>query len=74
MARMRYRVPAPAVRRHRLRHRGRKVNFFETMSARPQHLSRLLAKVPGGRFFLSRREADKVGTTGSRNSMCAPPA
>ena len=37
--------------------------FFETMSVARNIYLGLLAKVPGGRFFLSRREADKVGTT-----------
>jgi len=48
--------------------------FFETMSVARNIYLGLLAKVPGGRFFLSRREATRSARPGSRNSMCAPPA
>ncbi len=62
---VRYRVPAPAVRAGiAYVTEDRKVEgFFETMSVARNIYLGLLAKVPGGRFFLSRREADKVGTT-----------
>ena len=60
---VRYRVPAPAVRAGiAYVTEDRKVEgFFETMSVSRNIYLGLLAKLPGGRFFLSRREADKVG-------------
>ena len=60
---MRYRVPAPAVRDGiAYVTEDRKVEgFFETMSIARNIYLGLLAKLPGGRFFLSQREADKVG-------------
>ncbi|MBN8973992.1 MAG: sugar ABC transporter ATP-binding protein [Rhizobiales bacterium] len=60
---VRYRVPAPAVQDGvAYVTEDRKVEgFFETMSiARNVYLG-LLSKFPGGRFLLSRREADKAG-------------
>ena len=62
---VRYRVPAPAVRAGiAYVTEDRKVEgFFETMSVARNIYLGLLAKLPGGRFFLSRREADKVGRT-----------
>ena len=60
---VRYRVPAPAVQDGvAYITEDRKVEgFFETMSiARNVYLG-LLSKFPGGRFLLSRREADKAG-------------
>ena len=62
---VRYRVPAPAVRAGiAYVTEDRKVEgFFETMSVARNIYLGLLAKLPGGRFFLSRREADKIGTT-----------
>jgi simple sugar transport system ATP-binding protein len=61
---VRYRVPAPAVRAGiAYVTEDRKVEgFFETMSVARNIYLGLLAKIPGGRFFLSRREADKIGT------------
>ncbi len=60
---VRYRVPAPAVRAGiAYVTEDRKVEgFFETMSVARNIYLGLLAKVPGGRFFLSSNEADKVG-------------
>src|SRR5450756_2121580 len=62
---VRYRVPAPAVRAGiAYVTEDRKVEgFFETMSVARNIYLGLLAKMPGGRFFLSNREADKVGKT-----------
>jgi simple sugar transport system ATP-binding protein len=62
---VRYRVPAPAVRAGiAYVTEDRKVEgFFETMSVARNIYLGLLAKLPGGRFFLSNREADKVGKT-----------
>jgi simple sugar transport system ATP-binding protein len=62
---VRYRVPAPAVRAGiAYVTEDRKVEgFFETMSVARNIYLGLLAKMPGGRFFLSGREADKVGKT-----------
>jgi simple sugar transport system ATP-binding protein len=62
---VRYRVPAPAVRAGiAYVTEDRKVEgFFETMSVARNIYLGLVAKLPGGRFFLSRREADKVGGT-----------
>ncbi len=60
---VRYRVPAPAVADGvAYVTEDRKVEgFFETMSiARNVYLG-LLSKFPGGRFLLSRREADQTG-------------
>ena len=60
---VRYRVPAPAVQDGvAYVTEDRKVEgFFETMSiARNVYLG-LLSKFPGGRFLLSRREADQTG-------------
>lgn len=60
---VRYRVPAPAVQDGvAYVTEDRKVEgFFETMSiARNVYLG-LLSKFPGGRFLLSRREADQAG-------------
>ena len=60
---VRYRVPAPAVRAGiAYVTEDRKVEgFFETMSVARNIYLGLLAKLPGGRFLLSRREADKIG-------------
>jgi simple sugar transport system ATP-binding protein len=60
---VRYRVPAPAVRAGiAYVTEDRKVEgFFETMSVARNIYLGLLAKMPGGRFFLSSSEADKVG-------------
>jgi ABC-type sugar transport system ATPase subunit len=62
---VRYRVPAPAVRAGiAYVTEDRKVEgFFETMSVARNIYLGLLAKVPGGRFFLSGREADKIGSS-----------
>jgi simple sugar transport system ATP-binding protein len=60
---VRYRVPAPAVQAGvAYVTEDRKVEgFFETMSiARNVYLG-LVSKFPGGRFLLSRREADQTG-------------
>jgi simple sugar transport system ATP-binding protein len=60
---VRYRVPAPAVQDGvAYVTEDRKVEgFFETMSiARNVYLG-LLSKFPGGRFLLSKREADQTG-------------
>jgi simple sugar transport system ATP-binding protein len=60
---VRYRVPAPAVRAGiAYVTEDRKVEgFFETMSVARNVYLGLLAKLPGGRFLLSKQEADKVG-------------
>jgi simple sugar transport system ATP-binding protein len=60
---VRYRVPAPAVRAGiAYVTEDRKVEgFFETASIARNIYLGLLAKLPGGRFLLSRREADDVG-------------
>ena len=70
---VRYRVPAPAVRAGiAYVTEDRKVEgFFETMSIARNIYLGLLAKLPGGRFFLSRREADKIGTTLDRQAQGA---
>jgi len=62
---VRYRVPAPAVRAGiAYVTEDRKVEgFYETMSVARNIYLGLLAKLPGGRFFLSGREADRVGKT-----------
>src|ERR1700722_7776444 len=62
---VRYRVPAPAVRAGiAYVTEDRKVEgFFETMSVARNIYLGLLAKVPGGRFFLSSRESDKIGSS-----------
>ncbi len=62
---VRYRVPAPAVRAGiAYVTEDRKVEgFFETMSIARNIYLGLLAKFPGGRMLLSRREADEVGST-----------
>jgi len=72
---VRYRVPAPAVRAGiAYVTEDRKVEgFFETMSVAPQHLSRLLAKVPGGRFFLSRARPTRSARLGQELQCGAPP-
>ena len=60
---VRYLVPAPAVKAGiAYITEDRKVEgFFETMSIARNIYLGLLAKFPGGRFLLSRREADKAG-------------
>src|SRR6202049_4261875 len=60
---VRYRVPAPAVRAGiAYVTEDRKVEgFFETMSVARNVYLGLLAKLPGGRFLLSRQETDSVG-------------
>lgn len=60
---VRYRVPAPAVRAGvAYVTEDRKVEgFFETMSIARNIYLGLLAKFPGGRFFLSGREAQDIG-------------
>jgi ABC-type sugar transport system ATPase subunit len=60
---VRYRVPAPAIRAGiAYITEDRKVEgFFETMSIARNIYLGLLAKLPGGHFFVSKREAAKVG-------------
>ncbi len=60
---VRYLVPAPAVKAGvAYITEDRKVEgFFETMSIARNIYLGLLAKFPGGRFLLSKREADKQG-------------
>src|ERR1700727_1109368 len=60
---VRYRVPAPAVRAGiaYVTEDRKGEGFFETMSVARNIYLGLLAQVPGGRFFLSNSEADKVG-------------
>src|SRR6201996_2772270 len=60
---VRYLTPAPAIRAGiAYVTEDRKVEgFFETMSIARNIYVGLLAKMPGGRFFLSNNEADKVG-------------
>lgn len=60
---VRYLVPAPAVKAGiAYITEDRKVEgFFETMSIARNIYLGLLAKFPGGRFLLSKREADKAG-------------
>ena len=73
---VRYRVPAPAVRDGiAYVTEDRKVEgFFETMSVAAQHLSRTCWPSPGRPLPAVRREADKVGRSGSTSSRFAPPA
>jgi simple sugar transport system ATP-binding protein len=60
---VRYRVPAPAVKAGiAYVTEDRKVEgFFETMSVARNIYLGILAKFPGGRFFLSHRESQKAG-------------